>query len=328
MECCNPYFAYDTGKLTDKGNKKYFIDFGRSVTKKPFSYLCGCDSKKIDFVHLPPYSHCENGIWYLDKFVKIPCGKCPACQLRKASDLSTRLYFESFMWSSWYFVTLTYNDSFYSEDRDFKRDFQLFMKRLRKEIESPVRFFASFEKGEHTRRGHFHMILFFDDIDDNLVFLKKNHDNDYFSSCLISKCWPYGFNVTCPSSDNLACFNYVSRYCCKKVGDNDSFQLFSRRPGLGVEGFENVYRSGQDSVLIHSNGKTFRKNIPKFLREKLKLFDPDSFDQINDKIKNFIYASYYSPLTDIDLIDDPEYRKERKIEQVLLSQENKFKKKL
>lgn len=97
-----------------------------------------------------------------------PCGKCPACRLRRASDWSFRLMEEEKVSSSAYFLTLTYDTKFVPiTERGFmsldKRDLQLFFKRLRKAHISganPIKYYAVGEYGGRSRRPHYHVIAF------------------------------------------------------------------------------------------------------------------------------------------------------------------------
>ena len=131
----------------------------------------------------PAYVYSEDELHQLNKpkfqewpghyHIKVPCGKCLACQLDHANEWATRAWAEAQCWHDNCFVTLTYN----SARRDKKRkggleqewnlpltengemtlwpkDVVRFMKRLRKEengtdfwlnpitqkLEAPIRF--------------------------------------------------------------------------------------------------------------------------------------------------------------------------------------------
>lgn len=193
MPCNHPLKAWDIG-LTENGKTKYKIT--------PFSV-----------------NHIEkrNGIWYniseefispyheavRTKYVQIPCGKCIGCRLDYAKQWANRIMLEAQYHNEAYFVTLTYDDthvplSWYSDPETGeakqamtlrKRDFQLFMKRLRKwqDVQSvdndncfdssvsssQIRYFASGEYGSKSFRPHYHAIIFNLHLDD-LVFYKFN----------------------------------------------------------------------------------------------------------------------------------------------------------
>ena len=95
------------------------------------------------------------------EFIEIPCGKCSGCRLQRSREWANRCMLELEYHKSSYFVTLTYDDAhvpihYYSDPETgealpsmslVKRDFQLFMKRLRKKFGEGIRFFASGEYG-------------------------------------------------------------------------------------------------------------------------------------------------------------------------------------
>lgn len=112
-----------------------------------------------------------------------PCGKCPACYSRRVSQWSLRLMKEEETSQTAYFVTLTYDtkyvpitpNGFMSLSRNdrpvvkirpskkpatYTSDLQLYFKRLRKLNENKIKYFAVGEYGGHTRRPHYHIILF------------------------------------------------------------------------------------------------------------------------------------------------------------------------
>lgn len=109
--------------------------------------------------------------------VKIPCGKCIGCRLDYSRQWANRCMLEAQYYppDQVWFATITYNDKYVprvmSSDPDTgkqapaltlrKRDFQLWMKRLRRHFpENKIRFFAAGEYGSETLRPHYHAILF------------------------------------------------------------------------------------------------------------------------------------------------------------------------
>lgn len=103
----------------------------------------------------------------------VPCGKCPYCKKRRASNWSFRLREEEKNSSSSLFITLTYNnENIPISDNGFmtlnKRDVQLFMKRLRKLYKHKLVYYLVGEYGGMFGRPHYHMIIFnakFNDIE-------------------------------------------------------------------------------------------------------------------------------------------------------------------
>lgn len=289
MNCTKPIIAYDTGRKTKSGKCKYFLDLQELSEPYEKGYRLFIGQNKIDAVYLPPYVANIEGNYYLTKSVEIPCGHCIGCTLDKAKEWATRIYLESKKHTLYYFTTLTYNEEHYHEKRDFKRDLQLFLKRLRKNTGEKIRYFAQFEHGERKGRGHFHLILFFDkDPKDKYRFLKKNANHDYYSSEQIRKAWQMGNDVTVISREPNEAINYVSRYCLKKTGE-DGFHMQSQ--GIGENGINEITKD-HSYILIHMKGQTHKAKIPIYLKTKL----PDKLkDQIKEKSRLWIMTKYFEP---------------------------------
>jgi len=94
----------------------------------------------------------------------VPCGHCNFCLANRRADWSFRLYQENKVSQSSHFLTLTYDDSTVPVGDDClslcKRDLQLFIKRLRKENGSRIRYYSVGEYGTQTSRPHYHSIMF------------------------------------------------------------------------------------------------------------------------------------------------------------------------
>nr|CAI9750912.1 replication initiation protein [Microvirus sp.]CAI9752505.1 replication initiation protein [Microvirus sp.] len=289
MNCIKPIIAYDTGRKTANGKTKYYLDLERLSEPTRQGYQLFIGQKKIDAIRLPPYVSFRNGNYYLTKSIELPCGHCIGCTLDKAKEWATRIYLESKKHTLYYFTTLTYNEQHYHEKRNFKRDIQLFMKRLRKNTSEEIRYFAQFEHGEHTGRGHFHLILFFNkEPNDKYRFLKKNANHDYYSSEQIQKAWQMGNDVTVISREPNEAINYVSRYCLKKTGE-DGFHMQSQ--GIGENG-KNEITKEHNYFLIHMKGQTHKAKIPSYIKSKLS---EELKSQIKEKNRLWIIAKYFEP---------------------------------
>lgn len=289
MNCTKPIIAYDTGRKTASGKTKYYLDLQGLSEPCRSGYQLFIGQKKIDALRLPPYVSFRNGNYYLTKSIELPCGHCIGCTLDKAKEWATRIYLESKQHTLYYFTTLTYNDQHYHEKRDYKRDLQLFMKRLRKNTNEEIRYFAQFEHGEHTGRGHFHLILFFNkEPKDKYRFLKKNTNHDYYSSEQIQKAWQMGNDVTVISREPNEAINYVSRYCLKKTGE-DGFHMQSQ--GIGENG-KNEITKEHNYILIHMKGQTHKAKIPTYIKSKLS---EELKNQIKEKNRLWIMTKYFEP---------------------------------
>lgn len=152
----------------------------------------------------------------------VPCGKCNFCLQTKRFDWSFRLLQEIKVSSSAYFLTLTYNEDNHPLDGSLsRRDFQLFMKKLRKRNSVPLRYYTVGEYGTRTLRPHYHSIMF--NLDQSLAVR-------------LSEVWEKG---TCFVGDvQPASVNYVTKYVINAAldygGREPPFSLMSRRPGIGA----------------------------------------------------------------------------------------------
>lgn len=166
--------------------------------------------------------------------VKLPCGQCIGCRLERSRQWAMRCVHESSLYKRNCFITLTYDDSHLPEGGSLlMKDFQNFMKRLRKEYGSGIRFFHCGEYGESCRvcrqsrrncecavfvpwlgRPHFHACLFNFDFDDKVLWTVRDTVRLYRSPSL-ERLWPFGFSSIGDVTFESAA--YVARYITKKV---------------------------------------------------------------------------------------------------------------
>lgn len=136
---------------------------------------------------------------------RVPCGQCVECRLKRSRDWAARCMQEASQHERNCFITLTYRDA--PESLDY-RDFQLFMKRLRK-VAPGVRFYMCGEYGEEGSRPHFHACLFGFDFD------RVRFKGSLSRSVLLERLWPHGFS--CVGDLTFESAAYVARYVMKKV---------------------------------------------------------------------------------------------------------------
>ena len=167
--------------------------------------------------------------------VLCPCGKCAGCIRSYRQVWVTRAILESYCYdqSRNFFITLTYSDEFCPADGSLqKRDFQLFIKRLRKQCGS-LRYFGVGEYGKKGMRPHYHAIIY--------GFAGSAED--------IQRCWSKGFTFI--GSVTPGSCAYVAKYITKRYdiqwreklesqGLTPEFSLMSRRPGLGFNFVEEI----------------------------------------------------------------------------------------
>lgn len=204
------------------------------------------------------------------KPVQLPCGQCIGCRLERSRKWAMRCVMEASMHKQNCFVTLTYDDEHLPPDGDtWKRDFVLFMKRLRKKY-GKVRFFHCGEYGERNGRPHHHAILFGIDFSDRERERGVSWDQECgrsslcFSSLALSALWSHGFSTVGDCTFESAA--YVARYCLKKVtgpaaeehynGWPPEYVTMSRRPGIAEAWFR---KFGSD---VYPDDVCFARGVP------------------------------------------------------------------
>lgn len=219
--------------------------------------------------------------------VTVPCGRCIGCRLEYSRQWAVRIMNEAQLHDENCFVTLTYSEDCLPYPPSLKvREFQLFAKRLRKEI-GPFRYFHCGEYGDDNNRPHYYACIFGYSFPDRVLFSRKN-GNNLFTSDTLDRCWSRGFASVGDLSFESAA--YVARYVTKKVtGDQaaeayeyvdsetgETFDLkppycsMSRRPGIGREWFD-LYRSDvypSDFLVMRGVKQKPPKAYDRFLREE------------------------------------------------------------
>lgn len=231
----------------------------------------------------------------------LPCGYCTGCRLERSRQWAIRCMHEADLHEDNCFITLTFDDfSLYSRENPMsldKREFQLFMKRLRKRF-SKVRYYMCGEYGEKYKRPHYHAILFGIDFSDKK--LEKIEDGfRYYSSALLRELWPYGNNIiTNVTFDTCA---YVARYIMKKQFGKDAWKFYfdyvdevtgelvghrlpeyttmSRRSGIGKEWLDKYLRDVYPKDKVFMRGRGYSKP-PKFYDSIYEVIDPSDHSRI------------------------------------------------
>lgn len=245
--------------------------------------------------------------------IKVPCGQCIACRLNRASDWATRIMHEKKMSGSSAFVTLTYDEEHLPYSGDYatlvKKDVQLFLKRVRKEIApDKVRYYLCGEYGDIGKRPHYHLVMF------GLSPVRARE--------VAQNCWRYGFvHVGDVSYDSAA---YVARYCTKLLTGPKKewyternilpeFSLMSRRPGIGASWLEKY----GNEVKTHHNVvvKGRLTTPPRYYRDKVyeesdRCIVRDSvIDRVVAKIKEELeYDKTHEGATYQDLVQETRER--------------------
>lgn len=237
------------------------------------------------YVDNPAYPHISG-----ERQVPVPCGKCPPCLQRRASQWGFRLQQHEKISKTSCFVTLTYdNESINITPKGYmtlvKKDWQLFMKRFRKlhPNGTKIKYYAVGEYGSKNYRPHFHAIIFNADVSlQNQYLLEQAWSTD---GTLIGD-----VHVGLVSGASIA---YTTKYIHKgkliPVHCNDDrlpeFSLMSKRLGAN-------YITPRTIKYHTANGETFRPFLT--LPGGVKLAMPRYYkDKIfNDLQKQIINTSF------------------------------------
>lgn len=238
---------------------------------------------------------------YADKEVIVPCGRCIGCRLDRSRDWAVRCMHESSMWPDNVFLTLTYDDAHMPDDGSLrKKDFQDFMKRLRKHFESrKIRFFHCGEYGGKLGRPHYHAIVFNLDFDDKYEYKLASDGSQLWISDTLNQIWGKGFCII--GAVTFESCAYVARYIMKKMTGEDSYLHYvdpdtgvikskeyvtmSRRPGIGGDWFQKYHSDVFPRGYVLSNGHP--ASPPRYYEKEL------------DKLNHSAYLSYKDKLAKI-----------------------------
>lgn len=119
------------------------------------------EASDYDMQCTKPITLFQVGTTFYENGLEVPCGKCLACRIKKRSEWTMRLIQELSYHDDAVFVTLTYSDDHLPENESLvKSDLQKFIKRLRKNLDKPIKYFACGEYGDKTERPHYHLIIY------------------------------------------------------------------------------------------------------------------------------------------------------------------------
>lgn len=181
------------------------------------------------------------------------CGKCEVCKDNKRRGYVVRLQIARQFYINTYFITLTFNEERYNDNRDYMiRAFQLFMKRLRKQnkIGHEFKYFSVLERGELNHRFHWHMLLFTN------LRCSKEEILQY-----ILDAWQNGIcDVGYLRDGGIP-------YVCKYLFKDEYKMLISR--GLGFQDYSQPeVLDAMTKRLIHIDG--FNYSIPESIKSKMR----------------------------------------------------------
>lgn len=209
----------------------------------------------------------------------VPCGRCPECKDRRSNAWIFRLQAQEKHHAISVFATLTYSNESMNEvgsgritSKGFqtlvKQDFQLFMKRLRKNTQrNDIKYYAAGEYGTDSNRPHFHAIIYDATPEE------------------IDKAWGLG-HVVCGTVTGSS-IAYTTKYICKDkriplfVGDDRTPEFSLMSQGLGkaylTPQMQRWHIANEANYVVREGG--YKQPIPRYLRDKI--FSEEQKNELN-----------------------------------------------
>jgi len=169
----------------------------------------------------------------------VPCGQCIGCRVEKSRQWAVRIMHEAQLHQDNRFITLTYSPEHLPPLGSLRlRDFQLFMKRLRRRTGEKIRFFHCGEYGDDLGRPHYHACLFGYAFPDETPHRVSDSGHTQFRSDLLSDLWPLGLHEIGELTFESA--QYVAAYTTKKIklshaSTEEAINAYRERYEVGVD---------------------------------------------------------------------------------------------
>lgn len=224
-------------------------------------------------------------------YVALPCGQCIGCRLERSRQWAVRCMHEASLHRDNTYITLTYHpDNLPHAESLNYRDFQLFLKRLRKFAQVPISFYMAGEYGDNLNRPHYHAIIFGYQFKDLKYLSKTEAGATLYTSADLTNLWGLGYcSVGAVTFESAA---YVARYIMKKQtkawnldGRYESvnkdtgevseripeFNRMSLKPAIGKRWYEKYSKEVFPSDEVITRGKPAKP--PKYYDKLLKSTD-------------------------------------------------------
>lgn len=232
--------------------------------------------------------------------MQVACGQCIGCRIDRTRHWAMRCVHESKKHQDNCFITLTYAPEHLPYGGTLvKKDFQDFMKRLRKSLgHRKVSFFHCGEYGELLSRPHYHALLFGHDFMDKTPWKKSHTGDQIYVSKTLEKLWGKGHCSIGAVTELTAA--YTAGYIFKKItGDlakdhykrllpdgsiidlQPEYITMSTRPAIGVDWIDTyvdeVYRS--DTVIFRGR----ETKPPRFYDKQLRKLQEGLYETVKSE---------------------------------------------
>jgi hypothetical protein len=276
----------------------------------------------------------------------IPCGTCHECITLRASDWGCRVQHELGEHNQNCCVTLTYSDDHLPNLLQRKRNYQLFMKKLRRKFKKKILSLVSHEFGSVNGRIHHHAILFGISFDDMTFYKKSKKGTNLFRSRLLSELWSdsngksLGWANIGEASAKAGFYiaSYALKKCSQEVINEETGEITiiedsmdaSKNPGIGLRYLRRNHRQ-----MVLRGDRLPRYYIDKMkefsnltLDKIIKIIDKKGIDEID--LMSDMYESYciYEQSQDYEVRSEQEILQKYKIFRKKFLMESDFRKKM
>ncbi|WNK13436.1 MAG: replication initiator protein [Microvirus sp.] len=225
---------------------------------------------------------------------QVPCGACVGCLIGRSREWAVRCMHEASLHRENCFITLTYAPEFLPPGGTLvKEHFQLFMKRFRKAVSVPLRYFHCGEYGEKLSRPHYHALIFGYAFTDLEVVSYDKKRGPVYTSKFLRSLWGMGHVTVGDLTWESAA--YTARYVLKKKFGSESrrhyslvdpqtgeitdrlpeYVTMSRSGGIGEKWFDEFYTDVFPSDEVILGARRFK--VPRYYDKLLarKMVGPD-----------------------------------------------------
>lgn len=197
------------------------------------------------------------------------------------------------------FITLTYSDKHIPKGHSLNhRDYQLFIKRLRKKFKTPIRYYMCGEYGENFSRPHYHACLFGIDMPDKKPISQLASKATIFESKILTEIWGKGHATVGTVTFESAA--YIARYVMKKITGNlakehytfidrwgeihertPEYNKMSLKPGIGTKWLERFNKDVYPDDQIITRGHESKP--PRYYDKRHEKDHPEMMEEIRYK---------------------------------------------
>lgn len=209
----------------------------------------------------------------------IPCGKCIACRINKATEWCYRIQEELKKYDNkdCHFITLTYDNKSVPQDGSLEKDaISHFIKSLRNQTQQQnIKFYGIGEYGSTTDRPHYHILIFGLKLNDKKFNSYSKHRHILYTSATIQDAWHNkGKCILAEISYQTA--HYVARYINKASQQYDKkltapYTRASKNHSIGYKkGLELYELFENNNVLLKTNNTVKTIPIPRYYYKLLE----------------------------------------------------------